>query len=81
MSDKDVLQHIDELVAEEHELRARSVGQSGLSDAEHGRLRDLEVQLDQCWDLLRQRRARAEFGQDPDGATTRPADEVEHYRS
>jgi hypothetical protein len=81
MSDKDVLRHIDELVAEERELRAKSVGHSGLGDDEHARLRDLEVQLDQCWDLLRQRRAKAEFGEDPNSATTRPADEVEHYRS
>jgi hypothetical protein len=80
MSDKDVLQHIDELVAEEHELRARAVGGSGLDDTEHARLRDLEVQLDQCWDLLRQRRAKAEFGENPDTAQARPADEVEHYR-
>jgi hypothetical protein len=81
MSDKDVLRHIDELVAEEHELRNRSIGQSGLDDTERDRLRDIEVQLDQCWDLLRQRRARAEFGEDPDNATARPADEVEHYRN
>ncbi len=79
MNDRDVLRHIDELIAEEHELRARATT-PGLDEAEHARLRDLEVQLDQCWDLLRQRRARAEFGLDPDGAQARPADQVEHYR-
>jgi uncharacterized protein DUF2630 len=75
-----VLAHIDELIAEEHTLRAQAAAQ-GLDEKERARLQELEVQLDQCWDLLRQRRARAEFGQDPDGAQTRPADQVEHYRS
>jgi hypothetical protein len=79
MDDKQVLQHIDELIAEEHELRARATT-PGLTDTERGRLRDLEVQLDQCWDLLRQRRAKSEFGEDPDTAHARPADQVEHYR-
>ena len=81
MDDKDVLGRIDELIAEEHRLRAKAVGVPGLSDGERSRLAELEVQLDQCWDLLRQRRAKVEFGQDPDTAHTRPADEVEHYRS
>jgi uncharacterized protein DUF2630 len=81
MDNKDVLGRIDELIAEEHQLRAKAVGVPGLSDAERTRLSELEVRLDQCWDLLRQRRAKAEFGQDPDAAHTRPADEVEHYRS
>ena len=80
MDDKDVLRHIDELIAEEHALRARATT-PGLDETEQARLREVEVQLDQCWDLLRQRRARAEFGQDPDGARTRPADQVEHYRN
>lgn len=81
MNDKEVLGRIDELIAEEHELRAKGVGAPGLSDAEHARLRDLEVRLDQCWDLLRQRRAKKEFGQDPNDAHTRPANEVENYRN
>jgi hypothetical protein len=80
MNDKEVLQHIDELIAEEHELRAKATT-PGLTDGERGRLHDLEVQLDQCWDLLRQRRAKEEFGQDPNQARTRPATEVENYRS
>jgi vancomycin permeability regulator SanA len=81
MDDKDILGNIDVFIAEEHELRAKAVGAPGLSEAEHARLRELEVRLDQCWDLLRQRRAKAEFGRDPNTAATRPADEVEHYRS
>jgi hypothetical protein len=80
MDDKDVLRDIDALIAEEHALRAKATGQ-GLSEDERTRLRDLEVRLDQCWDLLRQRRAREEFGLDPDAARPRPADEVEHYRN
>jgi hypothetical protein len=81
MDDKDVLGRIDDLIAEEHRLRSRSMGATGLSDAERDRLRELEVRLDQCWDLLRQRRAKAEFGEDPNTAQTRPADEVERYRN
>ena len=81
MDDKDILANIDDLIAEEHALRAKAVGTPGLSEQEHARLSALEVRLDQCWDLLRQRRAKAEFGQDPDTAATRPADEVEHYRN
>jgi hypothetical protein len=81
MDDKDVLSNIDNLIAEEHELRAKAIGNPGLSEAERARLREIEVRLDQCWDLLRQRRAKEEFGQDPDTATPRPASEVEHYRS
>ena len=79
MNDKDVLRHIDDLIAEEHALRARATT-PGLDETEHTRLKDLEVQLDQCWDLLRQRRARSEFGQDPNGAQTRNADVVERYQ-
>ena len=80
MDDKDVLRDIDALIDEEHALRAKATN-PGLSEDERGRLREIEVRLDQCWDLLRQRRARAEFGLDPNAAQTRPADQVEHYRS
>jgi hypothetical protein len=80
MDEKQILHSIDDLIAEEHELRAKAVGTPGLSTEEQQRLRDLEVRLDQCWDLLRQRRAKSEFGQDPNTARPRPADEVEHYR-
>lgn len=81
MDDKDILHSIDDLIAEEHTLRAKAVGAPGLTADEHERLTALEVRLDQCWDLLRQRRAKAEFGQDPNSAQARPADEVEHYRN
>ncbi|MCU1460784.1 MAG: hypothetical protein JWO37_859 [Acidimicrobiales bacterium] len=78
MDDADVIGRIDELVAEEHRLESQADGK-GLSDAEITRLRDIEVGLDQCWDLLRQRRARRASGEDPDSATVRPAGEVEGY--
>jgi hypothetical protein len=81
MDDKEVLGHIDELIAEEHELRGKAVGTPGLSEQERARLREIEARLDQCWDLLRQRRAKKEFGEDPNTAQTRPVDEVEHYRN
>ena len=78
-SERSILNHIDELVAEERQLRSRHHGGEGLSDAERQRMTELEVQLDQAWDLLRQRRARAEYGDDQAGATERPPDEVENY--
>ncbi|MDT0266447.1 DUF2630 family protein [Streptomyces sp. DSM 44915] len=80
MDDKDILARVDDLVAEERTLRDRATGR-GLADDERVRLADLEVRLDQCWDLLRQRRARDEFGANPDTAVTRPAREVEGYQS
>jgi len=78
-SERSILNHIDELVAEERQLRARHRRGEGLSDAERERMRELEVQLDQAWDLLRQRRAKAEYGDDPEGASERPPGEVETY--
>jgi Protein of unknown function (DUF2630) len=80
MSDEDVLAGIQQLAAEEHELYERHTAGTPLSEAEHARLRDLEVRLDQCWDLLRQRRARREFGKDPSGAGVREPSTVEEYR-
>jgi hypothetical protein len=73
----DLIRQIDDLVDEEHRLRSQS---DGMSDDEQARLRELEVQLDRCWDLLRQRRARAEFGEDPGDAKVRPASVVEGYQ-
>jgi hypothetical protein len=70
---------IDRMVAEEHELWQRESA-GGASDADRQRLEVLRVSLDQCWDLLRQRRARREAGQNPDGAELRPADIVERYQ-
>jgi hypothetical protein len=75
MSDKTLLQHISELVDEEHRLR--SGGATAPGEAE--RIRHVEQQLDQCWDLLRQRRARREFGEDPAGAAVRDVKTVEGY--
>ncbi|MFD4191564.1 DUF2630 family protein [Amycolatopsis thermoflava] len=79
MADQDIIANIDKLIAEEHELRSRSVG-GGLSDDDRTRMRRVEEQLDQCWDLLRRRRAAREFGEDPDQAQARPVSEVESYR-
>jgi len=77
--DKSLFNRIDELVAEEHELRTKhAAGQIDDTD-EHARLRALEVELDQCWDLLRQRRAKREFGESPEDATPRSPDTVEGY--
>ncbi|CAM2874450.1 DUF2630 domain-containing protein [Saccharomonospora xinjiangensis] len=75
----DPLARIDRLIAEERELRGRATGE-GLGEEDRRRLADLEKRLDQCWDLLRQRRANAEFGVDPDQAKARPVSEVESYQ-
>ncbi len=74
-SDQPVLGHIERLVAEEHKL----FNQGTLAEEDSSRLAETQVELDQCWDLLRQRRARREFGQDPKGAHVRPAKVVESY--
>jgi Protein of unknown function (DUF2630) len=79
-SDEAVLGHINELVEQEHELQSRSHEGEGLSEDDARRLHRVETQLDQCWDLLRQRRARRHAGQDPDQATVRDVETVEHYR-
>ncbi|PVE14171.1 DUF2630 family protein [Streptomyces scopuliridis] len=75
-----ILDNINTLVAEERALRERSTEHLGLGADEQARLRSVEVQLDQCWDLLRQRRAKSEFGENPDEAAVRPPDEVEGYQ-
>jgi hypothetical protein len=80
MDDKSVLNRINDLVAEEHKLLERSHGGEGMEGLDHERLRALEVTLDQCWDLLRQRRARREFGLKPEEAEVRDATTVEGYR-
>jgi Protein of unknown function (DUF2630) len=79
MDDSKIIGRIDELIAEERELRGQATGH-GLTDEQKERLEQLEARLDQCWDLLRQRRARAEFGENPDDAQARPISEVESYR-
>jgi hypothetical protein len=78
VDDKQVLDRINELAHEEHELWEREA-QGKVSDAERDRLQALEVTLDQCWDLLRQRRARRGAGLDPDDAHVRDARTVEGY--
>ena len=78
MDDKQVLDRIGDLVEEEHALERQALGQ-GLDDDQQARLHEVEVQLDQCWDLLRQRRARRNAGQDPDAAHLRPEPTVEGY--
>lgn len=79
MDDAEVVRRIGELTEEEHALERARTG-AGASSDDVRRLRDLEVALDQCWDLLRQRRARRQAGQDPDDATVRPPAVVEGYR-
>ena len=78
MEDQDVISRINSLADEEHHLYERA-GEEGLSDEEHRRLRSIEVQLDQCWDLLHQRRARRRAGLDPDEARVRDPATVEGY--
>ena len=75
MPDQPILGKIETLVHEEQHL----YGQAQLSDGDQLRLQKIQVELDQCWDLLRQRRARREFGQNPDDAKVRPASVVENY--
>ncbi|MFE3546075.1 DUF2630 family protein [Nocardia sp. NPDC059177] len=79
MTEQDILARIKQLVADEHELRAKAT--SGEIDpvAERRQLAQLEVMLDQAWDLLRQRRARAGADESPEDTSMRPAREVEGY--
>ncbi|HMC40577.1 MAG TPA: DUF2630 family protein [Acidimicrobiales bacterium] len=77
--DEALVRRIDALVEEEHRLERDHAGE-GLDDAGRARLRDLEGQLDQAWDLLRQRRARRHAGQDPGQAQPRSPEVVEHYQ-
>ena len=79
MDDSTILQRIGQLVDDEHQLYEKGEENHGLSDDDEARLRGLEVALDQCWDLLQQRRARREFGQNPDEAKARDATTVERY--
>jgi hypothetical protein len=77
MDDQELIQRIHELVEEEHQLE-RTDGE--LAQDKLDRLRALEVQLDQCWDLLRRRRARRRAGEDPDEVGVRDPEVVEHYQ-
>jgi hypothetical protein len=78
VNDKTILEHIHDLVAEEKTLRDGHRGR-GLATEDRQRLESLARQLDQAWDLLRQRRAREESGEDPDEARERSIDDVESY--
>jgi Protein of unknown function (DUF2630) len=83
MSDESIAARIERLVTEEKDLRGREQQDREDDDsleADKDRLRAVEVELDRCWDLLRQRRAREEFDQDPDDAEARSADTVENYK-
>jgi hypothetical protein len=80
-TDNETLAYIRELVAEEKALRAQLLHRDITTSEEHDRLRRVEVELDQCWDLLRQRRALRESGGDPREAEVRPPDQVEGYLS
>ena len=75
MDDKTILNHITALIDEEHKLREGA----GVAQEQAARLKHVEEELDQCWDLLRQRRARREFGGDPEAATPRDVGTVENY--
>jgi Protein of unknown function (DUF2630) len=77
--DQDILAQVHKLVTEEQELRSKLQHRQIDETEEHRRLHAVEVQLDQCWDLLRQRRALRETGKDPREARVRPPDEVEGY--
>src|SRR6476469_2903973 len=77
--DQDILAQVNKLVAEEQELRSKLQHHEIDESEEHQRLRAVEVELDQCWDLLRQRRALRATGGDPRAARVRPPGEVEGY--
>lgn len=78
MDDRTVLRHIEELIAREHALEAEHSGTAATDEQRH-QLHEVEVELDQCWDLLRQRRARRTAGLDPDSAQIRAEGVVENY--
>jgi hypothetical protein len=79
MQDTEILSEIKRLVDEEHSLLEKA-GERELKAEEHARVRALDLSLEQCWDLLRQRRARREFGQDPADTDVRDATTVERYQ-
>jgi hypothetical protein len=79
MDDVEIVRRIGQLADEERDLEQAHTGK-GLAEEKVARLKEVEVALDQCWDLLRQRRARRNAGQDPDAAEVRPETVVEHYK-
>jgi hypothetical protein len=78
--DQEIMQRVRDLVDEEHRLRSRLQAGEISAEEEHERLRAMEETLDQCWDLLRQRRALREVGEDTGLAKARPVSEVEGYQ-
>jgi uncharacterized protein YajQ (UPF0234 family) len=80
MDDREIMGRISELITTEHDLRGQLARGELSSEQERERLRSAEEALDQCWDLLRQRRAKREFGESPEGAAVRPVSEVEGYQ-
>jgi hypothetical protein len=80
MDDKEIMGRISELIDTEHQLRTQLAQGELTSEQERERLRSTEEALDQCWDLLRQRRAKRQYGESPDGAEARPVSEVEGYQ-
>jgi hypothetical protein len=78
MDETEIHSRIEQLVGEEQELYERGA-EGGLSETDHRRLDSIKVSLDQCWDLLRQRRALREAGRDPEAARVRDPDVVERY--
>jgi hypothetical protein len=78
MDDQQLLDRINQLVEEENQLLHRHEGE-GLDDDEHARLEELQLQLDKAWDYLRQRRAKEQYGEDPDEASARDGGTVEGY--
>ncbi|AEW94528.1 MULTISPECIES: DUF2630 family protein [Streptomycetaceae] len=80
-AEQQILDQIGAMVADERTLREQAADGTIDGETERRRLRELERALDQCWDLLRQRRARADAGDDPGWARVRPADQVEGYES
>ena len=80
MDEKEIMTRISGLIETEHELRSQLAEGTLSSEQERERLRSAEEALDQCWDLLRQRRARRQYGENPDAAAVRPPGEVEGYQ-
>jgi hypothetical protein len=79
MNDESIIERINNLVQEEHTIRSSSPGGAAAEPSSAVRLQSLETELDQCWDLLRQRRAKREFSNDPQEASARPVPKVEGY--
>jgi hypothetical protein len=79
-NDNSILERVRALIEEEHHVRTALEDGTVTAGDEHARVKSIEEELDQCWDLLRQRRARVTAGQDPDDTGVRPVNTVENYR-